>query len=259
MRKRFYQAIIYVAVGVFCLIGIVFIARLGLKPKRVPVPPRNLGELSAAVREGMTGGWSAKEVPISLQDYVNANLKDPLDAPQSDVDNNLIQLQEGLHKFGGVPFDVSGTIQLAGTGLPAGVKSLPIQVTNILIGRKFKTLSIFHGATGIQPQFFGTAVASLILHYSDGSQRELKIISGADVLNCIAQPMPPNLAKLDAVTTQLAWVGENKYLNDLQNGKFLHLFRTTFQNPIPKVKVESMDYVSAMANPAPFMVGLTVQ
>jgi hypothetical protein len=223
------------------------------------VPPKNLGQLVDSIHDGMRGNWSDNEVPISLRDYVNANLNDPLDAPQTNSDNNLVQFPAGIHKFGGVPFDVSGTIQLAGTGLPEGVKSLPTQVTNILIGRKCQTLSILHGATGIQVETFGSPVASLVLHYSDGSRRQLQIMSGSHVLNCIAQPMPPNLAKLDAKTTELAWLGDNKYLNALDNGKFLHLYRTTFENPLPKVQVESIDYVSAMGNPAPFMVGLTIQ
>src|ERR1043165_6386339 len=128
MRKPANQVVVYVALCIFCLLGVIWIFKLGLKPKRVPVPPRNLGELNDSVRAGMSGNWSAKEAPINLQDYINANLKDPLDAPQTDLDNNLIQLPEGLHKFGGVPFEVSGTIQLAGTALPAGVKSLPTQV-----------------------------------------------------------------------------------------------------------------------------------
>ena len=256
MKKRPYQISLYIGLGGFCLLSILLIAR-SISKKPVPVPPRNLGELSDSVRQGSSGSWSAKQIPISLEQYVNAKLSDPLDA--ADLDNNLIQLSEGLRKLGGIPFDISGTIQLAGTGLPPGVKSLPIQVTNILVGRRFKTLSILHGATGIQPEFFGTAIASLVLHYADGSQRELKIVSGANVLNCIAQPQPPNLAKLDATTTQLAWFGENKYLDDHQPGKFLHLYRTTFQNPMPKVNVESIDYVSAMGNPAPFMAGLTIE
>src|SRR5690242_271818 len=110
MKKPAYQVSIYVALGLLCLIVVGLIVRHASKSKPAPVPPKNLGELSESVRDGMSGDWSIKEVPISLQDYVNAKLSEPLDAPQTDVGNNLIQLPEGLHKFGGVAFDVSGTI-----------------------------------------------------------------------------------------------------------------------------------------------------
>jgi hypothetical protein len=39
----------------------------------------------------------------------------------------------------------------------------------------------------------------------------------------------------------------------------LRLYRTTFTNPQPDKEIVTMDYVSAMTEAAPFLVGLTVE
>jgi hypothetical protein len=42
-------------------------------------------------------------------------------------------------------------------------------------------------------------------------------------------------------------------------GKSLRLFLTTWTNTTPEVPIESIDYVSSMSVPAPFLIAITVE
>jgi hypothetical protein len=57
--------------------------------------------------------------------------------------------------------------------------------------------------------------------------------------------------------TVVAWKGQNKATARL--GRSLWLFKTRFANPHPEKRVESLDYVSTMATPGPFVVAMSLE
>jgi hypothetical protein len=93
-------------------------------------------------------------------------------------------------------------------------------------------------------------VASLILHYADGTTNKLDIIYGRQVYDWWFQASDAD-APL-AGNTKVAWVGEN-------SASKIRVFQTSFANPKPEVKIESVDYVSGLSKCAPFMLALTVE
>jgi hypothetical protein len=69
--------------------------------------------------------------------------------------------------------------------------------------------------------------------------------------------IPENLFLMEP-GTELAWTGSNPYIRKWQPELSLVLFKTTFDNPQPELKVSSVDYVSMETITSPFLVGLTV-
>jgi hypothetical protein len=55
----------------------------------------------------------------------------------------------------------------------------------------------------------------------------------------------------------VAWTGHNAAAR--RAGNSLRLFKSTWVNPLPLVEVTSIDYISAMTKPIPFLIALTVE
>jgi hypothetical protein len=95
----------------------------------------------------------------------------------------------------------------------------------------------------------------LILHYSDGTETDFPIQQGVHCMDWWA--WPKNRSRITDPNTVIAWTGRNPPAD--HHGARLRLFDTVLSNPEPQKEIKAIDYVSAMANSAPFMVGLTVE
>jgi hypothetical protein len=199
---------------------------------------------------------------IDLRPYINAGLADaPLCWKGNNADN-LAELPEGKHIYAGVPFDVGGSIQLMGGWMKHYGKTYPTQVGDIRIDRSCAKLHLLHGDGFIVYTNFGTVVSKLVLHYEDNSTRELKLVAGEQSFDWWAPLFKTGLPKKFlqmAPGTERAWTGSNAYLRQWQPELTLVLYKTTFDNPQPEVKVASMDFVSTETVTCPFLVGLTVE
>jgi hypothetical protein len=172
--------------------------------------------------------------------------------PNEDPGNNLAGLPTGRQELGGVVFDVQGLIQLQGQCWVKRRYLLPEQVKGIPVHRAGGQVHILHANSGFGDPT-GTVVASLVLHYADGEQSTLDIRQGVNVLDYWAwKPETP----LDT-NAVVAWSGESPAT--ARRGFGVRLCRTTFENPHPRKRIETIDYVSAMAGSAPFLVALTVE
>ena len=156
-----------------------------------------------------------------------------------------------------------------------------MRVDGIPVGRKINSLHALH-ATGWQvPQ--GTVVGAYVLHHEDGSQTEIEIVYGKHVLDWWSFT---NVA-LDSENTKIAWTGSNalartivpaqpqerladgasrlleniglKKLAQAEGRRCIRLFRSAWDNPHPRLEVESIDFVSKMTDSAPFLVAITVE
>ena len=165
------------------------------------------------------------------------------------TDNNLNKFPAGYQLFNDVRFNVAGLIQLANEGdareknppFPTGVEGIPVN-------RFCRSIHLLHGT--VLDTDSGTVVASLILHYADGTTNKLDVIYGQQVYNWWFQDSDAD-APL-AGNTKVAWVGENP-------SSKVRVFQTSFANPKPGGKIESVDYVSGLSKCAPFLLALTVE
>lgn len=189
--------------------------------------------------------------PLDLSGHTNGVLHTSW-LPNEDPGNNLASLPAGRQEFGDVPFDVRGLIQLQGQCWVKRRYVLPERVVGIPAHRAAQRIHLLHANSGFGDPL-GTTVARLVLHYRDGSEAELEIQHLVHVLDFwdYRQQTPADAG------TVIAWNGDSPATN--RRGLGVRLCRTTFENPHPRRVIETVDYVSAMAGSAPFLVALTLE
>lgn len=197
---------------------------------------------------------------IDLKPYINCSLDDsPCSAKGRGDNNNLSELPPGTNIYAGVPFNVQGTVQLTGRNMN---RPLPDEVNDIRIDQTCAKLHLFHGASWCDQANASTAIAKLVLHYADKSTREIPIVANKHLLDwwfpLWRSGLPPMYFDL-APGTERAWTGSNPYVRKISPNCDLILFKSTFDNPQPGVKLSSMDYVSEGPLTGVFMAGLTVE
>jgi hypothetical protein len=111
-------------------------------------------------------------------------------------------------------------------------------------------------------------VVELTLRYADGVQASLPLVYGREVSNWEAPIGAPPVLGL---TTTVACTGSNRWANRegplIDFGAYVHkradtvrhLYHTTLPDPHPDREVLSLDYTSAMAHCAPFLIAITVE
>ena len=120
----------------------------------------------------------------------------------------------------------------------------------IIVDHKAERIHLLHAAGWASPD--GTKIGSYVVHYANGETREIPMVYGEDVRDWWPQPNEPANDKLNPV-----WTGEN---TASQNGEpRVRLFKTTWQNPLADVEIQSIDYTSTMAPSAPFLIAITLE
>jgi serine/threonine protein kinase len=193
--------------------------------------------------------------PVNLDSYYQAKIASA--SPHDrDKANNLAQLPAGRRILDGVRFNVAGVIEVACANDIAQTNDpypYPASVEGIPVNRFCHQIHVLHGTTGsVDDQ---TLVAKLVLHYVDGTTADLDIIYGEQVYDWWFRGNgDPPLAG----NTKVAWTGENQSAK--RKGYRIRVFKTSFINPKPGVRIETLDYVSALApTSSPFLLALTTE
>jgi len=162
--------------------------------------------------------------------------------------NSLSLLPRGLQTFAGVQFDVRGLIQLGCT--KAITQTFPSKAEGIPVGRTCRRLRFLHAACTSYGTTNGTVIGQFVVHQENQPPIILPIRFGLDVRDWEALPKQEPQGQDHAT---IAWRGRN------DAGRNLQLFTTTWDNPHPQVKVDHLDYVSAMSSAAPFLLAITAE
>ena len=167
--------------------------------------------------------------------------------------NNLARLPAGHHTFDGVRFNVAGIIQLAdGNDVTQTNNPYPESVEGIPVNRTCRQLHLLHGT--VQGLGDPLVVASLVLHYADGTTGKLDIVYGQQIYDWWFK----GSAELPlAGNTKVAWVGQNPEAT--RGGYRIRVFKSSFDNPKPDEQIKTIDYVSALTRSGPFLLALTVE
>jgi hypothetical protein len=166
--------------------------------------------------------------------------------------NDLSLLPTGLKELAGVAFDIRGLIQLGrrAEGL-RGNENLglfPSQVTGIPMDLECRQLHFLHSAVlAWDPK--GTRIGTYRLNFEDGERVELPIVMGEELLEWRRPPWPVE----PAGSLTVAWEGVNG------SGITVRLFKTSWQNPRPEVRILSLDFVGHETQGAPFLVAITAE
>lgn len=183
---------------------------------------------------------------LDLTRYYNVTLSE---AWLGKASPTLAALSAGLKTIGGVEFDARGIMQVGSQSLVD--KKFPRQVRGIGVHRKCNHLHFLQAVCRATPTDGSEQVASYFVHFADNPARlEIPVYYERDVGDYV--PLPEEPAAANELTA--AWTGSSSSTNSPQR---IRLFTTTWTNLAPDARIESLDFVSSMAGPAPFVVAIT--
>jgi hypothetical protein len=183
---------------------------------------------------------------IDLARFYNATLDEPWLGSAGD---DLSSLPKGFQTIGGIRFDVSGVLQLKGNSAP--LAKFPAEVKNIPVHQRCQHLYFLHAATLGGKAATGDQIGSYMVHLSNNEMiLEIPIFFGRTVRGWHPEPNEPGPDK----ELNIAWTGENAATR--RTGKPVRLFVTAW-NLAPGVDIDSLDFVSASREAAPFLVAIS--
>ncbi len=178
-------------------------------------------------------------------------------------DNDLSELKpfgvKRLPATNGIEFDVRGLIGLLGTPrfqswghgveTPSGIEA----VEGIPVHLKARKLHLLHAASMAYTGPEGTPVARLVIHYANTERRQIDLKLGEDLWSWHFDPKNPRPTR----NSQVAWTGSNTQTR--LDGRQICIYHTSWSNPLPGVEVQSVDFISALNGPAPFLIAITAE
>jgi hypothetical protein len=191
---------------------------------------------------------------VDLSGKYNGRLDEfwqPDGTPEVLQQNHLGAMPRGVQRLGAVDFDVRGVIQLGSSRIAAEGGDLPRQVKDIRVDQKCRRLHFLHGTQYRVAD--GTRIGSYVLHYAGGLRAELPIVYGQQVRDWWTS----GTEEYDAKIARVAWKGSNTAAERQKTS--LRIFESTCQNPHPEQLVQSVDFVSAMTDSAPFLIAITLE
>ncbi len=216
-----------------------------------PAAPAKTAAKPASVRQFPPRDPNAPKELLDLTHFYNAMLTQTWHGNNADIGNDLAALPTGLQTFGDVKFDIRGIVQLksksnSSTNYPSEIKGIQVQ-------QKCRCIHFLHAAAFGKVADEGQQLGSYIIHYATNQMRlELPIVYGQAVRDWHTMP-----GEAPAKDLKVVWTGENTVSRAA--GQSLRLFLTTWTNVVPGFPIESIDFVSSMATPAPFLIAITVE
>jgi hypothetical protein len=201
-------------------------------------------------RGARSGGLPARQATtppqcLDLSGHFTGQLTESLQGFPGD---DLAALLAGMHRFGSVPFDVRGVIQLDGKSLP---REYPLKVESIKVGRTCSRIHFLHGTAFIPDA--REEIGRYVVHYADGQQRAIPLIYGREVVDWWINPRQP----FEPTHATAAWTGANAAARS--HGRATRLYQIAWENPLPDEQVASLSFRSALTRSAPFLVAVTVE
>ena len=163
--------------------------------------------------------------------------------------SDLSALPQGIQTFGGVRFDVRGLIQ-AGWWLRD--KPYTNRVAGISVDRACARLHFLHAAVNASSATNGTEIGRYVIHHANGQSNEIALMIGQHLAHWRRQT---NEAPGSLV---VAWMQSDESAAR-ENRDPARLFKTTWENPLPGIRIRSIDLLATHSNAAPFVVAITAE
>ncbi len=188
--------------------------------------------------------------PLEIAAFYNASLDENWHTPVW-AGNNLAMVPRGRQEFCGTQFEVGGIVSLARGREEGTVRPFPSAVEGIPVEQACRFLHFLHGSGGDARE--GWAIGRVVIHYADGTDAAMPIVYGEDVRNWWHDPNQSEATSRGIV----AWSGANQ--RTLELGLRVRLYKSTWVNPKPSVRIASLDYVSALGEALPFLLAVTTE
>ena len=253
----FWESLVTNRVGLAELTAARLFANEASGPSGSGVSPANTRKASEGETPRNTGGTPAPLLPpratnapkelLDLSRFYNASLTNSW---HGNAGNDLSAFPAGVQNLEGTDFDARGIVQL-GSKSPSATK-FPARVKDIEVHQKCRQLYFLHAAGFGSANDEGKQIGSFLVHFATNQMSvEIPIVYGKDVRNwheLAGEPAAP-------ADLKVAWTGHNAVSK--RAGRSLRLFVTSWTNPAPEMEIQSLDYVSSMALPAPFLLAIT--
>jgi hypothetical protein len=138
-----------------------------------------------------------------------------------------------------------GLVRLTNASSAGQPQRFPRQAEGIPVHQLCHRLHFLHAADTSDAE--GAQIGSYVVRGADGARLEIPILYGRDVLAWNVDP--PHTHSPPVV----AWKGRNCLQVPVR------LFLTSWENPRPDVRVETIDFLSSNAKAAPFLVAITAE
>jgi len=122
-------------------------------------------------------------------------------------------------------------------------------VTGIRIGQKCQRLHFLQATAW--DALFGTVIGRYQVNYTNGETREIKLIFGQNIRDWWFFPTQ----RQPTSAAVLAWQGSNPASRAV--GMAVRLYEMSWVNPLADVEIASIDFISTMEKPAPFLIAIT--
>jgi hypothetical protein len=185
---------------------------------------------------------------VDLGSFYNFSLSEEIHGKPG----NMLPVPSGITDFNGVKFDARGVIQLASkVSYEKSHIHYPEKISGIPVNCLAHGLYFLHSSAWESKK--GTEVAEIVVHYANKEKQTITIRYQEEVEDWWFHPensiFPEN--------AKLAWQGINSRVQDL--GFVLKIYRYTWINPLPDVKIDSIDLISAMNETGYMLYGVTCQ
>ena len=189
---------------------------------------------------------------LDLSKYYNASLNEtwlPTNVVASG--NDLSEMPRGMQNFGGTRFDVRGVVQLSGAALENLGSRFPREVRGIPVKQRCRRLHFLHGASW--SALSGVHVATYRVHYVDGDTADVRVIYGRH----LREWWSPATSAALTLGAGIGWEGSNPATRAL--GMKVRLYHMAWLNPRPDQEIQSLDLLSTMETPAPFVLAISTE
>ena len=120
------------------------------------------------------------------------------------------------------------------------------------MGRRCRRIHFLHAAGYNAPE--GSRIGAYVLRFVGGETREFPLVHSQNTHCCLWSPWRARELGTNCVP---AWHGSNAD-SEAMNAE-LHLYRTTWENPLPEREITTIDFVSDLGSATPFLVAITVE
>lgn len=162
-------------------------------------------------------------------------------------------MPSGFQVFNHVPFQIDGEFSLWGEKNATRLHMIfPEKITDIAVNREFATLYLLHCAFFMAPD--SSPVFGVVFHYGDELAVTNELRFGDDVLGWVGNSNGPVIVPTGP-NSKLAWAGGAWSSTDKSP---MRLCMSAIQNPMPYVKVTSIDLYSCKGPSAGVIMAMTV-
>jgi len=187
-------------------------------------------------------------LPLELVDLASYYNGSPTGWMEAVEDKGLADFMTNLTIVDGISFDVRGVIQLGSKHF--AMPGWPAMVTNITLGLNCEGLAFLHGTVNGAGE--DEVVGHYVIHFEDSSTNVLPITYGLHLLAW----KESDLENIKSWETRQKDHTSGKISVIQKGGTRLYVFYWT--NPHPNLRIQYIDFVSAMTQSSPFLAAVSV-